>query len=293
MSNFSQPRNSFNVNAFNVIGSVVQIDLTDTSREGVPAAYGTLAVKTDLAEVLINFYQSATYNSGKVNETYNILKNLTQGAIYEFQCSLDENKYVPPGSSDLVKSYRANLRFINKPREKDVLKSEFEYLGMVTQPIKPRTNQQGDVYAYEIFIGQPHYKAERGLNIFRFNVDPKNTAVLDYVTSNYTSGQTVHISGHMESVQSIVTKEEEVLFGSPVSKTYVNKVDFYYITGGKEVLAEMQFTPEQIKTLAEATKADDLQQKNKKVGGNSNSGAVASTKPASKTPVNDPFADFK
>lgn len=282
MSNFRP------TNRLDVTGPVIQLDIQDTSYNGTPVVRGKIVVKTDLAEITIDFYQTATYKSGKENNTYRILRDLVVGNIYTFQCTLDENKFVPSGREEVARSYRANLTFINKPIDSSVHTSSFRFLGIVTRGLQERRNQEGEIYAYEIMVGQPQYKEEKGLNVFRFNV-PVDSPNLEIIQSNYTRGRTVDIAGHIESVMTTVEKEQAVEFGEPVIQTYSNKFDYYFIDTGIQVPEAQVYSDEDIAKLVEATKkaeADLLK-------GNNTPKPVAAAKVApTKAPARDPFEDF-
>ena len=251
--------NVMKVNRVKVVGPITALNIIDDfDRNQTPIKRGSVTVKVGDSELVLELYMAETYKSGKENSSYKILEGATIGSVFTYDCNLNESKFVPrDGSGELARSYKIRVNFVNKTRNTDVEGATFEYGGIVLSQLKEMTNQEGEVYRLDIMIGQPEDYTDRGLNIFRFNVDPRNTELIQAVRDNFNTLDTVKISGTIVAETTTTEVIEESLFGAPVTKTYQNNFVSYNITGAAVVPENNIYSEEQINHLMQATKEYD------------------------------------
>lgn len=274
-------KKAMKVNRATIVGSVTAIDaIDDFNKAQKPVKRGTLTVKVGESELLLQFYFAETYNNGNANASYNIMNEMAIGGVFSFDCSLEENRFAPrDGSGEIAKSYRLRINFINKLRQGDAEGAGFEFGGVVLSPLK-EVVKDGEIVRYDIIIGQPKYKIEEGFNSFRFNVDPRNTQLVDAVRDNFKPMDTVKINGHILNEVVITEVTEEALFGEDIVKTYQNSFTFYNISGASRVSDDNIYSEEQINHLIANTKANDAKM------------LTVATKPAAATNVAKSNADL-
>lgn len=278
--------NVMKINKATINGTVSAINITDDfNKKGTAVKRGNLTVTVGDSDIVVELYMAETYNSGKENSSYKILETLAQGAMYSFDCSLEENKFVPAnGTDEIARSYRIRVNFINRMRDFDTEGATFEYGGIVIQPLTEVTNKEGDVVNYNIVIGQPQYYTDRGFNAFRFNVDPRNTNLINAVRENLTRSDTVKIRGEIATTVTQSEVVEEALFGESKARTYQNVFTNFNITGGYSVPENQIYSEEQIASLSQSTKNYENELRN-------NSQKPASTSKTASV-KNDPLGVF-
>lgn len=278
--------NVMKINKATINGTVSAINITDDfNKKGTAVKRGNLTVTVGDSDIVVELYMAETYNSGKENSSYKILETLAQGAMYSFDCSLEENKFVPAnGTDEIARSYRIRVNFINRMRDFDVEGATFEYGGIVIQPLTEVTNKEGDVVNYNIVIGQPQYYTDRGFNAFRFNVDPRNTNLINAVRENLNRSDTVKIRGEIATTVTQSEVVEEALFGESKARTYQNVFTNFNITGGYSVPENQIYSEEQIASLSQSTKNYENELRN-------NSQKPASTSKTASV-KNDPLGVF-
>lgn len=250
-------------NRVNITGTITAMDIADTFNDNnTPIKRGTVTVKVGESEIVLNIYMSEVYRSGKENKSYTLLNELGVGSFANFSCQLDENKFVPDGSTDISRSYRIRASFINKPRAGDVEEATFQYGGVVLSPLKEVTNKEGEVYRYDIMIGQPEYRKDdevhlTGFNTVRFNVDPRNNNMIEAVRSTLSPLDTVKINGNIVSEITTTQVVEEALIGEGRTITYQNNFTSFNITGAVVVPENQVYSEEQINFLIANTKTAD------------------------------------
>lgn len=274
-------KKAMQVNRATIVGAVTAIDMVDDfNKAQKPVKRGTLTVKVGESELLLQFYFAETYNNGNANASYNIMNEMAIGSVFSFDCSLEENRFAPrDGSGEIAKSYRLRINFINKLRQGDTEGAGFEFGGVVLSPLK-EVVKDDEIVRYDIIIGQPKYRVEEGFNSFRFNVDPRNTQLVDAVRDNFKPMDTVKINGHIVNEVVITEVTEEALFGEDIVKTYQNSFTFYNIAGASRVSEDNIYSEEQINHLIANTKSNDAKM------------LTAATKPAAATNTAKSNADL-
>ena len=272
--------NVMKINKATINGTVSAINITDDfNKNGTAVKRGNLTVTVGDSDIVVEVYMAEVYNSGKENSSYKILETLAQGAMYSFDCSLEENKFVPAnGTNEIARSYRIRVNFINRMRDFDTEGATFEYGGIVIQPLAEVNNREGDVVNYNIIIGQPQYYTDRGFNAFRFNVDPRNTNLINAVRENLNRSDTVKVRGEIVTTVTQSEVVEEALFGESQTKTYQNVFTNFNITGGYSVPENEIYSEEQIASLSQSTKnyENELRNNSQKTAPTSKAASVKS-----------------
>ena len=98
----------------------------------------------------------------------------------------------------------------------------------------------------------------------KFQVPADNRRAVTYMERNYEKGVTVTVNGNLSVEVEKITKEEEVAFGDPIVKEYVNTFKAYQIVSGSEpIYGRNEYTNAQIRNFANVYEDDAIEIQNK------------------------------
>lgn len=262
-----------------IVGTVVEVNTQVREGNGKKYVNGKVVIKTTINDVenlidckVLAFEKTKSGEISKMFTNYCGLDGYLNKRV-RVSAELAEN-FIPDQTNGTLKKFnQVNLKFINPAKSDDVDTATFEFNGFVVKPIYERKNKDDETIGYRIEIAQANYN-NSNIQVIRFDVNAQDVNIVNAIEANYEAGATVEISGMLSSISTTETRTEEVAFGEPVVKTFVNTNRQYRITGGKEVIGEESpdyYPPEEIKQLVAAYKQADVERlakaKEKEVGG--------------------------
>lgn len=266
-------------NKVEIIGTLDSINLIKDSSPKVGAYIrGNLVIKVSAPKPMsipLNFFASAQTKDGRPRKIYGQLESLQQGSRVSISAQIQDNKFWDQGRGQLVKGKRLSLVYINNVRPSDEDRADFVYSGFVKEGIREVYDTEGSLTGYTIRIGQATYNNSRA-EVITFNVNPKDTRAVNYVTSEYKAGKTVKVMGELDYDIITETREEAVDFGKPSVRTFQRNISNLVITGGVSV-TDGFYEPSDIDMLLNGDAADDAAV-TEAARGQEKSGAAVNTK---------------
>ncbi len=265
--------NFLNKNEVVVVGTLVDNGLEiKESQGGQTYITGNIAVKSVIngEEQVFEFrlfsfqYKKGTTETNGLFRTYSNLDTKI-GSRVKVIGSIEENRFFQERTGQIV-SFNLNAgRFIYDVTDKTPDSATFEFAGYVDKPVHEKTNKDGEVLHYELVLGQANYNGTKPVMV-KFQVPADNKRAVAYMERNYEKGTTVTINGNLSVEVEKITKEEEVAFGDPIVKEYINTFKAYQIVSGSEpIFGKNEYTNAIIRTFANAyeDEAIDIQNKAK------------------------------
>jgi hypothetical protein len=278
-------------NKITIIGQLTEVNLNTRTYASGPNAgkeyiSGTLIVKSMLAGepnlFEVHLFANGQNKDGSVNklfEAYNGLRTLLNAQV-EVNGTLSENRYYSDKAAGMVSVNQLTGRYVNKAQVGKADAATFEISGFVNRELTEKVNKKGDVYMYELVLGQQLYNGPRA-QLITFHVDPSKVEIVNHIQSSYTLASTVRFYGDIRWVTKTQTYEQpETAFGEAKVRTSTITNKNYYITGGLEPIDnEFAYQPEEIKGYAAAIASYDVELQNRSRAG----GAAPAKAPATKT----------
>jgi hypothetical protein len=265
--------NFLNKNEVVVVGTLVDNGLEiKESQGGQTYITGNIAVKSVIngEEQVFEFrlfsfqYKKGTTETNGLFRTYSNLDTKI-GSRVKVIGSIEENRFFQERTGQIV-SFNLNAgRFIYDVTDKTPDSATFEFAGYVDKPVHEKTNKDGEVLHYELVLGQANYNGTKPVMV-KFQVPADNKRAVAYMERNYEKGTTVTINGNLSVEVEKITKEEEVAFGDPIVKEYINTFKAYQVVSGSEpIFGKNEYTNAIIRTFANAyeDEAVDIQNKAK------------------------------
>jgi hypothetical protein len=265
-----------NINKISITGTIVETRLKDgiaTKGDNVGKHYisGEIIIKSILDGVenlfpvsLYSFEVTADKQPSKLYASYKSIMENGIGRRVTINGSLQENRFWSAKKAEILTSQRISGRFINDAKSGVADNAIFEFSGFVGRNLLEKKNKDGITYLYELTVGQANYKGTSA-NLFRFNVDPKESAIVKIISEKYTAGTTIHINGKMRfiTVQHTFQNEEEnekTLFGDkPVVTSVLTNKYFYIAHGDEPITGDTAYTVDDIKAYKDAIAAHDIE----------------------------------
>ena len=263
--------NYLNKNEVVVVGTLVDNGLEiKESQGGQTYITGNISVKSviDGEEKVFEFRLfSFQYKKGttEINGLFKTYSNLDTkiGRRVKVIGAVEENRFFQERTGQIVSFNFNSGRFIYDVTDKTPDSATFEFAGYVEKPITERTNKDGDLLYYEITMGQANYNGTKPV-VVKFQIPADNRRAVSYIERNYERGVTATINGNLNVEVEKITKEEEVAFGDPVVKEYVNTYKAYQIVSGSEpIFGRSEYTAEQIRNFANAYEDESIEIQNK------------------------------
>ena len=263
--------NFLNKNEVVVVGTLVDNGLEiKESQGGQTYITGNIAVKSVIngEEQVFEFrlfsfqYKKGTTETNGLFRTYANLDTKI-GTRVKVIGSIEENRFFQERTGQIV-SFNLNAgRFIYDVTDKTPDSATFEFAGYVDKHVHEKTNKDGEVLHYELVLGQANYNGTKPVMV-KFQVPADNKRAVAYMERNYEKGTTVTINGNLSVEVEKITKEEEVAFGDPIVKEYINTFKAYQIVSGSEpTFGKNEYTNAVIRTFANAYEDEGIDIQNK------------------------------
>lgn len=257
-------------NSIKVVGRLKSQDLKVGNRKDNGAGYisGNAIIISNLdgrdCEFEISFYAAQKTKEGKDSQLFTSYSKMGElvGKKIEVTGDIRESRFFSKNADQMVSSQKLNGRFVRGVAESTPDEASFEFGGFVVETLKEKTNKDGDIYRYDLTLGQSNFSGT-GMSRFVFHVRPEDIEIVKGVQS-YGIGQTVGINGDLRFIVSVVTSERpnEGGFGEAVTRTFVNKQHNFFIMGGTAPITSVEkgmYPGDVIKSLCNSYKARDVE----------------------------------
>jgi hypothetical protein len=281
------------INSFKIIGTLDSADVTNGVRKDNGGQYVSVkaVVKSTIDgvenEFPIEFFASALTKAGtqsKLYDTYSKMADLI-GKKVQIDGEIRENRYWSTNLGQMVSAQQLSGRWINGTPTNTPDSAVYEMSGFIISGITERKNKSGELYRYDISIGQSNYSGT-GMSRFILHVDPSKRELVNGVEA-YEVSDTVKVNGILRFTSTTRTvKEEGNSFGSGLTRTFVDRQKNFFIEGGSAALTEDNgaYPAEKITELINAYKNHD--QEIMKSSSSAKEAPSSETKPAVKSRQN-------
>ena len=269
-------------NTFKVVGRLVSQDLKTLNRKDNGAGFisGNIIVEANLGgaknEFEISFYANEKTQDGKVSTLYTQYSKLGElvGKKIEVTGDMRESRFWSSNANQMVSAQKLNGRFVHGVAETTADEGTWELGGFVVEGLKERTNKDGEIYRYDLTLGQANYKGD-SMSRFVLHINPSDAEIVAGV-GKYSVGQTVQVNGDLRFIVTETRSERknEGGFGEPVVRVYTNRQRNFFITGGSAPIVSIEngmYPSDIIRNLVAAYKAADVQLAEKGKSGNGGS----------------------
>lgn len=255
--------NKENTNSFDLVGRLASADVrTGTAKNGHAYVSVNATIRgTEDHEYAVSFYASDTNSKGEPSKLYAKYMNIKEmeGKKVHVVGSLRESRFFSTKQNQMVGAQVLSGRFIDAVSDSESDKAEWELGGFVVSPLAEKANKGGEVYRYDLKIGQMGSNGK--LSVFTLHASPDNREIISGVRA-YNVGNTVKINGILDFTAKEITVESanEGGFGKPRSKTFINHTRNYFITGGTAPIKDdTAYDAELIHSLVDEWKARDVE----------------------------------
>lgn len=271
-------------NSIKIVGTLKNADIKTGNRRDNGQEYVSVNATIESFingknhEYEVSFFASRLTRDGKESQLFNTYSKMNElvGKKVDVSGDIRENRYWSTNLNQMISAQQLSGRFINVVDNATIDAATFVLGGFVVRSPIEKTNKNGDVYRYDVSIGQSNYKGD-GMSMFVLHINPDDREILAGV-EGYEVGSTVKLNGVLDfTVEQVTVKDSNGGFGESVAKTYTNKQKNFFIKGGSNPIdGDTAYTMEDTKRLISAYKAHD-----EEIAGGAKS--VASEKPVEKT----------
>lgn len=256
-------------NSFKIVGTLVSQNLEAKNKKADGAGYisGNATIVSNIdgrdCEFDVSFYTNQLTKDGKQSQlytSYSKMKDLV-GKKVEVSGEIRENRFFSKNAKQMVSSQQLSGRFIRGVAESTANEASFEMAGFVVDSLKEKQNKDGDIYRYDLVLGQSNYGGDM-MGRFTLHINPTDVEIVRGV-QKYQVGETVFVHGILRHY--VEKKEVEVNneggFGEAVVRTYTNRQSNYFITGGSAPIIEAdkgKYPSDVIRNLCNEYKARDV-----------------------------------
>ena len=256
-------------NSFKIVGRLMSANLVPSvSKKGDGYISGSATVVSNMGGVdntfEVHFYTSQKTKDGKESQLYLSYSKMSDlvGKKVQIDGELRESRVWSKSSNQMASSQQLSGRFVRGMAESSIDEATFELGGFIVDELKERTNKEGEIYRYDVAIGQANYKGDM-MSKFVLHVNPSDREIVNGVR-NYQAGQTVKVNGNLNFIVKVVTStaKNEGGFGEGVTRTFTNKISNYFIQGGSSPItdaAQGSYPSDVIRSLVSAYKAHDAE----------------------------------
>lgn len=288
-----------NKNEFKIVGTLKDCKVAD--RESKQNGQTYVSADTVVESIIngkvktfeVRFFCASVTQDGKPSTLYDTYKNLPDliGKKVELTGgSIRENMYWSTRTEQIVSSYELSGRFVRGVADSVADEATYGISGFVVAPLTEKVSKNGNVYRYDIALGQSNY-AGNNMSKIVLHTAPKPEAGEDNMyydrdlfdaLNGLTVGETVELRGDLDFIQETVTQEKKSGFGKPTMQTFTNTQRNFYITSGDVLDGEGVYDSETIKDLVATYKDTQVEIQNKT---KSNTKTTASVKPAAEKKI--------
>lgn len=254
------------VNTVEIVGTLAQSKLeVKTSKDGQEYISGTITVDSDIDGVKNNFeislYAKKVTKTGEVSKLFTNYEGLAKmiGSKIRINGSMREERYFNKTAGQLQSLQKLEGRFINAENISTPDRATFEVSGFVRKPLVAKTNKKGEIYAYELEVGQANYDDSQ-LNNFKFQVEPTAFDIIKSIQQIYGVNTTVRFGGNIRFITVTSEVTQETGFGQPRTRVFTNTNRSFFITfGDNPIVDESTYDGATIVRLTQAYAARDVQ----------------------------------
>ena len=273
-------------NSIKIVGKLTDAQVTTGNRKDNGAGYISVdatvvsSINGVQNEFKVNFHTSQLTKDGKQSKLYDSYSKLPEmvGKKVEIDGEIRENRYYSSNLNQLISTQLLAGKFVKGVVESAVDTATFVIGGFLVKTPVEKQNKKGEVYRYDVTIGQSNY-AGNGMSMITLHINPAHTEIVRGVEGLYNVGDTVQFTGSLVFTTEVVTVEDSnTAFGAPVTKTYTNKQSNFYIEGGSNPIeGERAYSSDVVRALIDAYKANDVKLQN----ASANAAPVANQAPVS------------
>ena len=262
-------------NKFHVVGSLISVN----SKVGTfkQNGHNFIDVTATVKSVIngqdnifkIKFFSSDTKADGTKNKMFNVYSSLEKNykdRRISVDGSIKEDRFVSDKDNQMHTFQHLEGKWINAAGESEVDEATWSVGGFVAKDLEEKTNKNNEIYRYDFTLGQSNYKGDN-MSLFTFHIAPGDNVILNGIRK-YKVGDTITLNGKLNFIETIaVVEDKNNAFGDPVTKTFVNHNNSYFITGGTNPITDAtdpnKYTNQVITSLVAAYKASgvEIQQK--------------------------------
>lgn len=263
-----------NTNSFHVVGTLVSVDskIGTFKQNGHNYINATATVKSNINGqdniFKIRFFSSDTKQDGTPNKMFNAYSSLEKNykdRRISIDGSIRDNRFVGK-DGQMHASQSLEGKWVNAAGESEIDEATWTLGGFVAKDVEEKTNKNNEIYRYDFTIGQSNYKGDN-MSLFTLHVAPGDNVILNGIRK-YKVGDTITLNGKLNFIETVaVVEDKNNAFGDPITKTYVNHNNSYFITGGTNPITDPadpdKYNNQVISTLVAAYKASgtEIQQK--------------------------------
>lgn len=261
-------------NRFKVVGTLVQNDLKNQvaktgKNAGKSFISGNIVVKS-VIDGVEQMFQIRLYalevtqknERNKLYDSYSELGDLLNRRV-SVSGSLSENRFWSTKTKQIMSGQILFGRFVNEAKAVDKDVANYEFSGYVARELVDKTTKDGNLYAYELVLGQVDYTG-KSAQIFKFQVQKDREDIAKFIRENYLVGSTVSIEGPILFLTETKTREKKMAFGEPQASSFTITNHYFYITAGAPVIDdETSYKMDELLAYKKAIAAHDIEIQNR------------------------------
>lgn len=267
MANNNKTTNKlYRENTFRVIGTLTNADIKTGTRKDNGQEYVSVNMTVNSVingktnEYEISLFASRLTSEGKESQlfiNYTKLNELVNKKV-DVSGEIRENRYWSTNLGQMVSTQQLSGRFVRGVADSTTDAATYTLGGFIVKTPVEKTNKAGEVYRYDVTVGQSNYSGT-GMSMFTLHIDPNDRNIISGV-EGYEVGDTVKLNGDLLfTVEQVTVEDNNSAFGQGVARTFTNRQRNFFIKGGSNPIDdETAYTRENIKTLIDAYKANDI-----------------------------------
>lgn len=252
-------------NSFTIVGTLLDAQIKYGNKKSDGAGYISVEALVGAeingihCEYPVRFYSNqlkADKTPNKLYESYSKMGSLV-GKKVQIDGSLRENRFFSTKTKQLASATQLSGNFVKGVvvTEPDV--ARFILGGFIVTTLTEKKNKENEIYRYDLGLAQANYAGDK-VSLFTLHVDPARTDVVNSIQKLYQAGDTVQFSGSLIfKVEQVTVQDDNAAFGTPVTRTYTNKQNNYFIESGSTVITDnRQYGRPIINSLVNSYKAE-------------------------------------
>lgn len=253
-------------NSFRIVGTLTNVDSTIGNRKDNGQEYISVNITVNSViegvpcEYEISLFSSKFTKDDKESQLFISYSKLGElkGKKVDVSGEIRENRYWSTNLGQMVSAQQLSGRFVRGVADSTADVATYTLGGFIVKTPVERTNKNGEVYRYDVTVGQSNYKGDN-MSMFILHIDPNQREILAGV-EGYEVGTTVKLNGVLNfKVEQVTVEDNNNAFGSSVTRTFTNRQKNFYIEGGSNPIDDdSAYSQDVIKELINAYKAHDL-----------------------------------